>query len=176
MRVLRFSERVFLGRSPGLRDMERLARREGFRALLSLNTEGEAGEVLSPNVEASWAHTFGMQHERADFTAELPRSEWVDRFLETLRTIARPVYVHSLGGDRAAALLTVHLALERDLAGRVAVETAGTLGIECSSQRLRAFVVSEIDRRRRPEGPPLASGESGEKTTARILTDRRAAG
>lgn len=175
LRVLRASERVFLGRSPGLRDVERLARREGFRALLNLNTEGEPGEVLSPNVEASWAHTFEMQHARAAFTADRPRSEWVDRFLDTLRTVARPVYVHSLGGQRAAALMTIHLALERSLTGPAAVVEAQGLGIVCEPEGLRSFALSEIERRRRPEDPSSGLAAAAEAAPVpRVEPNRRA--
>jgi protein tyrosine phosphatase (PTP) superfamily phosphohydrolase (DUF442 family) len=105
----RHSAGVSFGKSPTIRDIEMLSRKAGFRALLNLNTEGEPGQVLSPNVEATWAHTFEMQHERVSIDPAVWRSEWVDRFLETLRTIAKPVYVHSLTGRRAATLITVHL-------------------------------------------------------------------
>jgi hypothetical protein len=111
-------------------------------------------------VEASWAHAFEMQHERAAFSAELPRSEGVDRFLDRLRTIARPVLVHSLEGHRAAALMTLHLALERNLAAGEAAEEGRTLGFDRVPEPLRRFVAAEIDRRRRPAGPSTVPDEA----------------
>jgi len=151
----RYGAGISLGKSPTVRDIEKLARKAGFRALLNLNTEGEPGEILSPNVEATWAHTFEMQHERVSIDLEALRSERVDRFLETLLAIAKPVYVHSLLGRRAAALLTLHLALQCEISGNDALVRAKTLGLDCSLERLQRFTVSEVDRRvhrRRPAG------------------------
>ena len=39
----RYSDGVSLGKSPTIRDIETLARKAGFRAILNLNTEGEGG-------------------------------------------------------------------------------------------------------------------------------------
>lgn len=73
---------------------QQLARKAGFRALLNLNTEGEPGQILSPNVEATWAHAFELQHERVSIEVGNLRSEGMYRFLETLQKIGKPVYVH----------------------------------------------------------------------------------
>lgn len=149
----RYDDGVSLGKSPTIRDIEMLSRKAGFRALLSLNTEGEPGEILSPNVEATWAHTFEMQHERVSIDPGGPRSECVDEFLETLRKIAKPVYVHSLRGRRAAALMTLHLALERELSGNDALAKAKALDLDCELERLERFIVLEVNRRTDPSGP-----------------------
>jgi protein tyrosine phosphatase (PTP) superfamily phosphohydrolase (DUF442 family) len=149
--LVRTSDQVSLGKSPTIRDIERLARKAGFRALLNLNTEGEPGEILSPNVEASWAHTFGLQHERAsidvDGTRSGPHSDWVDGFLESLRRIRKPVYVHSLQGRRAAMGMILHLALERGLSAERALAESEALGIDCELGSLRRFLSSVIDER-----------------------------
>jgi protein tyrosine phosphatase (PTP) superfamily phosphohydrolase (DUF442 family) len=142
----RYDAGVSLGKSPAIRDIERLARKAGFRALLNLNVEGESGQLLSPNVEATWAHAFAMQHERVSIDLGDLRPESVDRFLETLQKIAKPVYVHSLLGRRAAALMTVQLALERKLSGSDALVEAQTLGLDCTLEPLQRFTVSEVDR------------------------------
>jgi len=152
----RYDDGVSFGKSPTIRGIEMLARKAGFRALLNLNAEGEPGQVLSPNVEATWAHTFEMQHERVSIDLGVLRSEWVDRFLETLQKIAKPVYVHSLLGRRAAALMTIHLALERKISGNDALVEAKTLGLECALEQLQRSVVSEVDRRAHPSGPTNA--------------------
>jgi len=141
---------VSIGCSPTLRDLERLARKEGFRSLVNLNTEGEQGEILSPNVEASWAHAYGLRHERVSFDVERPRTSDVDRFLQTLATVPRPVFVHSLHGRRAAAMILVKLGLEQGTSGADAVLAARSLGIACTLDSLRRFAEAEIDRRIRP--------------------------
>ena len=152
----RYRDGVFLGKSPTIRDIEMLARKAGFRALLNLNTEGEPGQILSPNVEATWAHTFEMQHERVSIDSRVLRSEWVDKFLETLQEIAKPVYVHSLLGRRAAALMTIHLALECRISGNEALAEARALGIDCALEQLQRFTASEVDRRSDSFGPANA--------------------
>jgi protein tyrosine phosphatase (PTP) superfamily phosphohydrolase (DUF442 family) len=144
---LRYSDLISLGVSPTIRDIGQLARKAGFRALLNLNTEGEPGQRLSPNVEATWAHAFELEHQRASIDVATLRPEQVDRFLEALREIHKPVYVHSLGGQRAKAMMTIHLALERGLGGRQALTQAQGLGLDCGLEPLRGFVEAEVDRR-----------------------------
>jgi protein tyrosine phosphatase (PTP) superfamily phosphohydrolase (DUF442 family) len=119
---------------------------------VNLNTEGEPGERLSPNVEASWAHALDLRHERVSFAAELPRAGDVDRFLRTLGSLPRPVFVHSLHGRRAAAMVLVHLGLARRVSGADAVRIAQGLGFTCALDSLRRFAESEVDRRMR--SPP----------------------
>ena len=151
--LIRYDDDVSLGRSPTIREIEALARKAGFRSLLNLNTEGESGQILSPNVEATWAHTFEMQHERVSVDPLYPRGACVDRFLETLRQIAKPVYVHSLQGHRAAAFLTIRLGLEWRCPGTEAMTEAKHLGMDCHLHQLQRFVESEVDRRRAASGP-----------------------
>ena len=147
LELVRYDDQVSLGKSPSIRDIETLARKAGFRAILNLNTEGETEQILSPNVEATWAHAFELQHERVSIYMESLRSEMVDEFLETLRKIHKPVYVHSLHGRRAAALMIVHLALERQLSGEAVFAQARALGIDCELGELQDFTASEVDQR-----------------------------
>jgi protein tyrosine phosphatase (PTP) superfamily phosphohydrolase (DUF442 family) len=144
---LRYSDGVSLGKSPTIRDIETLAREAGFRAILNLNTEGEPGQLLSPNVEATWAHAFDLQHERASSDVGAPRSGWVDTFLETLRRIDKPVYVHSLHGRRAAAVMIIHFALARGLSAEQALAEARAMGIDCEPGQLWRFIGAELEKR-----------------------------
>lgn len=155
---VRYSESVSLGRSPTIRDIEKLAREERFRALLDLDTEGEPEQILSPNVEATWAHAFDLQHERVSIDVDALRSRSVDEFLKTLQRIEKPVYVHSLCGRRAAAMMIVHLALERRLSGSGAVAEGKTLGLDCEIEQLRRFIEAEIDERRSRARGPATTG------------------
>lgn len=143
---IRCDAQHWLGASPTLPEIEQLARRKGFRALLNLNEEGEPDARLSPNVEASWAHTYELQHERATLPRGPLDSADVSRALDALRRCAQPVFVHSQGGRRAAALLTIWIGLERCLGGRDALAAARALGIECGPE-LEAAVRAEIHQR-----------------------------
>lgn len=137
---------ISVGESPTIEAIGALARKQGFRAILCLNTEGEPGQVLSPNVEASWAHTFELQHLRVGVDPKRPFSRSVDEFLQALATSARPVYVHSLHGHRAAALLVVHVARTERIAGQAALAKVSALGLDCGSDELRRFALAEADR------------------------------
>ena len=145
--MVRFDEGCALGPSPSVEQVEWLARRAGFRSLFNLNEEGEAGAKLSPNVEASWAHTYGMRHERGSVSRERLDPGAVDLFLWTLAGIDKPVYVHSAGGARAAALLTIHLGLTQRSSGAEAVRAAQARGLDCRDPVLEQSVRAEIDRR-----------------------------
>jgi protein tyrosine phosphatase (PTP) superfamily phosphohydrolase (DUF442 family) len=145
--MLRYDERCSLGPSPSVDQIEWLARRAGFRSLFNLNEEGEPGPTLSPNVEATWAHTYGMQHERVSLSRERLDPSCVDQFLWTMGAIEKPVYVHSAGGARAAALLTILLGLSQRSSGADAVRAAQARGLDCKSPLLERAVQAEIDRR-----------------------------
>jgi hypothetical protein len=73
----------------------------------------------------------------------------VDTCFEKLRRIQKPVYIHSLGGRRAATLMIIHLGLARGLSAERAVAEAGVLGIDCEAEQFRCFVGSELEKRAR---------------------------
>lgn len=144
--AFRLDSSISGGGQPSLKGLERLARK-GFRSILNLSAEGEPGPHLSPNVEASWAHALAMQHGRMSVYLDSLRPELVELFLRALADLPRPVYVESKTGRRAAAFLTIKLALERRLSADQAFETARSLGMDCQQEELRDFVRAEIERR-----------------------------
>lgn len=154
---IRYDEQCSLGPSPSVAEIEWLARHAGVRALLNLNEEGEAGQALSPNVEASWAHTHGMEQERVSIPLGPIDGSSTERFLRTLEAIAKPVYVHSAAGDRAAAMMTIHLGLTRGLGGAEAERTARSLGLAIRSEALLRSSIAEVDRQRAPAPVPAAA-------------------
>jgi len=171
--LVRYSDSVSLGKSPTIRDIETLARKAGIRALLNLNTEGEPGQLLSPNVEATWAHASGLQHERVSSDVGGLRSEWVDRFLDSLQKVRKPVYVHSLRGRRAATVMIIHLALARGLSEEQALAEAKVLGIDCELELLRSFVSSELDQRARARSSGAAADRPGGSAPVRWSSEAR---
>jgi len=140
------AEEVRAGRSPSADELERLAREEGVRGILNLNFEGEPGEVLSPNAEATWAHTFELEHRRLSVEPSTIRRDEVAAFRGVLAGVSKPVFVHSLGGSRAAALVTIDLAVRRGLGDRAALELADARGIDCGE--LAGAVAAVLDRGR----------------------------
>lgn len=142
----RFDADIWGGAQPSLKGLERLAR-QGFRSILNLSSEGEAGPQLSPNVEASWAHALAMEHARLSVYANNLRPELVERFQQALDVLPRPVYVGSRTGRRAAAFLTIRLARERGLTADQAFDAARSLGMDCESEELRSFVRAALEPR-----------------------------
>ena len=138
---------IVAGPAPDQKAIARLARR-GYRSLLDLRTEGEPGQVLSPNVAASWAHANAIEHLRASISRGVLVPGSVDRFLQQLALAPRPVYVHSGTGRRAAAALAIHLALEQDLPADQALARARELGLDPGARELVRFVETEVARRR----------------------------
>lgn len=134
------------GSQPSLAGLERLAR-QGFRSILNLSAEGEEGAPLSPNVEASWAHALDLQHGRLSVYLDNLRPELVESFQRALTALPRPVYVESRTGRRAAAFLTLQLALERALSADEAFAAARELGMDCELEELKNFVRAALERR-----------------------------
>lgn len=134
------------GSQPTRKGMERLVR-EGFRSILNLSAEGEAGTQLSPNVEASWAHALALEHGRLSITLDNLRSDLVERFQVALDALPAPCWVESRTGRRAAAFLTIKLALDRHLSAAEAFETARALGMACELPELERYVRAEIELR-----------------------------
>lgn len=137
------------GPQPSRKGLESLAK-EGFRSILNLSAEGEEGLPLSPNVEASWAHALALRHGRLSVYPDNLRSDLVERFQQGLDALPGPIYVESRTGRRAAALLTIKLALDRHLSVDQAFETARSLGMDCELEELRRFVRVELESRGAP--------------------------
>lgn len=150
--VVRCGSDVGLGRAPTIDEIEELER-DGFRSLICLDVEGEEHQALTPNVEATWAHTFDLRHERLSVDEHFLDRGIAQRFHDLLAEVEKPVYVHSRDGGRARALMAIELGRSRGLTGAQALASAAELGIACDDPRLRAFVVREVDRRRAATGP-----------------------
>jgi len=128
---------------------------QGFASILNVAREGEPGQELSPNVEATWAHAFDLEHRRAS-THPVPTEDEVETFLRELAQSPRPVLVHSTHGRRAAALAALALALEEGRSAQSALAQVGELGLEVRDPDLQRCVVAERERRARERRPPPA--------------------
>jgi hypothetical protein len=100
---------LFVGASPDARGVEALER-AGFRSIVDLDVEGDPGQGLSPNVEASWAHTFELEHHRVAFygpsAGQVPPPPGdLARLREAIAAAPRPTYVECADRARAAALV-----------------------------------------------------------------------
>lgn len=145
-----FAPGILIGPAPDKACLAGLAA-AGLRSILDLREEGEPGQVLSPNVAASWARAEALEPLRAPISRSVLQPGSVDRFLRQLARAPRPVYVHSGTGRRAVSLLAIHLALEQDLSADEALERLAARGLDPAAHALRRFTQTEVLRRRPDE-------------------------
>jgi uncharacterized protein (TIGR01244 family) len=120
--------------------------RAGFRAVVDL--EPRTGErVVSVPLEASTAATRGMAYRHIPVTTE-PDDATVDRFRAELARLPGPVLVHAAAGERSAALVVMHVASLRGLAGDAALELAASLGLPLEHGALAEAVRRYVDAHR----------------------------
>jgi protein tyrosine phosphatase (PTP) superfamily phosphohydrolase (DUF442 family) len=118
--------------------------RVGFRSIVNLAHEGEPGQILTPNIEASWAHTFELDHARLSI-GDSPRSEEFERLCQLLVELPRPIYLHSTGGERARALGVACVARRRGWSGTQALREAESRAIRLRSGALKRFLLESLD-------------------------------
>ncbi len=136
---------LFVGSQVDKRGIEELWR-AGFRSIVNLAHEGEAGQVLSPNIEASWAHTFELDHARLS-VGSFPRKEQFERLCQLCDELTRPIYLHSTGGERALALGLASVARRRGWSGEQALREAESRAIALRSDSLKRFLLEVLEAR-----------------------------
>ena len=134
---------LFVGSQLDRRGVEELWR-AGFHSIVNLSLEGEQGQILSPNVEASWAHTFELDHARLS-VGHSPRKEEFERLRQLLDELSRPIYLHSTCGERALALGVASVARRRGWSGEQALREAGSRVIALRSDSLKHFLLETVD-------------------------------
>ena len=105
---------LFVGPELDRFGIEALAR-AGFRSIVNLADEGEPGQILPPNVEATWAHTFELEHARLS-PGPFPDREDAERLVRLLERLPRPIYLHATDDERAEMLGLAAVALRRSWA------------------------------------------------------------
>jgi protein tyrosine phosphatase (PTP) superfamily phosphohydrolase (DUF442 family) len=139
VRPLAIAPGLFVGGQLDQRGVEELCRAR-FRSILNLAHEGEPGQILSPNIEASWAHTFGLEHARLS-VGPSPRREDFERLCRLLDELPPPIYVHSTGGERALALGVACLARRQGWSSEQALREAESRAGALHSESLKRFLV-----------------------------------
>ena len=143
VRPLAIDHGLFVGSQLDQRGVEEL-RRAGFRSIVNLAHEGEPGQILSPNVEASWANTFDLHHARLSVGPAPLREEFV-RLCQLLDELPWPIYLHSTGGERALVMGLASVARRRGWSGETAVREAESRAIALRSDSLKRFLLETVD-------------------------------
>ena len=142
-RAVALDEGLFVGPELDRRGIERLSR-AGFRSIVNVADEGEPGQILSPNVEATWAHTFELVHARMS-AGPFPGREEVDRLGQVLAGLPRPIYLHATQDERALALALAATALRHGWNAEHALRQSEARGA-LPSDFVTHFLLEVIDR------------------------------
>lgn len=120
---------------------------EGFRAVVSLQTGGEE-QKLPIEDERQAAEKAGLAFYHQPVSGDSLDDATVDQFREALGRLPRPILLHCASGKRSGAMTMMHLASEQGMTGDEAIEKAESMGFECDTTELEAFVKDYIDRHR----------------------------
>jgi protein tyrosine phosphatase (PTP) superfamily phosphohydrolase (DUF442 family) len=125
-RLARLTNELAAGEHPSSPAQVEALARANYRAIVNLAQEGEPGQEFSPNVEATWAHTYRIEHWRFDETRY--GADEIERFLALMVRVQKPVYLHSTHGNRAFALAAILIGRERGLGDEAARQALAVRG------------------------------------------------
>jgi uncharacterized protein (TIGR01244 family) len=143
--TIRIDDRFTVARFAPDREALRQAAREGFRSVVNLRTADEKQE-LRPDEEGRLAEQAGLAYLHHPVSGEGLADEVVDGFRRKVADLPAPVLVHCASGKRSGALVMMHLASEQGWSGEQVLERAESMGFECDTPQLEAFVKSYVDR------------------------------
>ena len=145
VRPLSIDQGLFVGAQIDKHGVEELWR-AGFRSIVNLAHEGEPGQILSPTVESSWAHTFDLDHARLS-VGPSPGGEQFERLCRLLEGLPRSIYMHSTGGERALALGVTFVARRRGWSAEQALREVKSRAIALRSDSLKHFLLETLAAR-----------------------------
>jgi uncharacterized protein (TIGR01244 family) len=120
---------------------------EGFRSVVSVQTEHEE-QKLRIEDERRAAEAVGLAFYHQPVSGDTLDDEVVDRFREAIGRLPRPILLHCTSGKRSGAMTMMHVASEQGMTGDEAIAKAESMGFECDTPELEAFVKNYVDRHR----------------------------
>lgn len=135
--------------APDAAELERLAR-DGFRAVVDLREEDEAGAGLPPSREADEARLLGLEHRHIPVSPEFLDNGVLHRFRRAVIELPKPVFIHCASGKRSGTLALMHVAIEEGARGEQMLARAERLGVAYGSAELREAMRRYVDVHRVP--------------------------
>jgi|SRR6185503_7578567 len=145
VRPLAIDMGVFVGWRLDEQGVEELSK-SGFRSIVNLARVGEPGQILAPDIEASFARSFEVEHAHLS-VGHFPRREQFEQLCQLIDELPRPVYLHSTGGERALALGVAYVARRRGWSGQRALREARSRVITLRSEFLKDFLLEVVESR-----------------------------
>jgi uncharacterized protein (TIGR01244 family) len=144
---MKIDDEVSVGGQLNVNQLRQLAA-EGFKTVVNLQTDGEANQLLSAEIEGRKARVFGLQYDHFPVSMTTMSPEKVDEFRQRLKKWLRPVFVHCSTGKRAGAFVMMDRAIKQGWTGDDTLAEAARMGFDCDVAEIKAFVKDYVDSRR----------------------------
>jgi uncharacterized protein (TIGR01244 family) len=114
------------------------AQREGFKSVLNLRSPGEAGYLSDEQQQSEAA---GLQYASVSLTLSEPNQDLVEKALEEIENLPKPVLVHCGAGARAGAIALIATAVQEGLSHEQIAQQAQELGLSLYQPHLKQFLL-----------------------------------
>ncbi len=149
--AIKISNRFTVGPQPIGQEFEQL-QREGFQSVINLRTNGESVEDKDaplPREEGHRVEKLGMSYHHEPITVEALHFTQIDRLRHRIKVAPEPIYIHDDTGQRAGAVVVMHLGAEEVLSGEQSLLKGEERGYVCEDEKLKAFIKHYCNHRPR---------------------------
>jgi uncharacterized protein (TIGR01244 family) len=148
---IELTQDVAIGRQPVEREIAELGEK-GYKTLINIRGTQEINQPMSPVEEGKLVERAGLSYVHHPVTVADIDDRLVDRFMEILTAVDKPVLIHCENGLRAALLALIFVGCEEKHGGDWTLEKAEELGFELCAPLLRTFARAYVDRHLRITG------------------------
>ncbi|MGN6136819.1 MAG: beta-lactamase hydrolase domain-containing protein [Aureliella sp.] len=141
---MKINDEVTVGAQPTDQQLNELAS-QGFKSVVNFRTEGEEDQPLSPAREGEKVGKLGLEYLHVPVSAKSMSPETVDRFRQRFANLAKPVFAHCKSGQRAGAMVMMHIASTQGMSGKETLQQAEQMGFKCDQPELKRFVEQYVD-------------------------------
>lgn len=131
---------------PHVADFETLVA-AGYTAVVNLDSSehsSETSQPVSPSNERDFASAVGLNYCHIPVNTRLGESQ-VDAFREWVSGVRGRILVYGDNSDYSTALTLMHIASEKGMSGKEALEQANKLGIHWREDELSQFAAHYVD-------------------------------
>jgi uncharacterized protein (TIGR01244 family) len=144
--AVRINAEVSVGPQPTEAQLLEL-KQQGFQTIINFRNEGEEDQPLTPEIEGEKVKTLGMDYLHFPASIETMTPQAVDYFRKQYALVPHPAFAHCRLGQRAAAMILMHVASEQGLSGDQALQKARDSGYEFDRDELKAIVRDYVNSR-----------------------------
>ncbi len=119
-------------------DQLQQAEQQGFKSVLNLRSPGEAGYLSDEQQQSEAA---GLQYASVPLTPSEPNQELVEKALQEIERLPKPVLVHCGAGARAGAIALIATAVQDNLTYEQIVQQAQELELNLDQPHLKQFLL-----------------------------------